>query len=136
MIQKYMITVDLDKPLAKFGDNHVLIYDKNSNTYSVATEEGFLAPQNKKIAELAEKFEKLKKATNTVLQETVKIQNEFVDRMTKRQNVFMEDVKYKNNKDRKEMDEKYQEFLATYKKTNSKMIEMIEELVIGGAKDE
>lgn len=125
MIQKYMITVDLDKPLAKFGDKHVLLYDKNSNTYSVATEEGFLAPQNKKISELSKNFEKLKKTTNTILQEIIRLQNEFV-----------ENVKNQNNNDKKEMDEKYQNFLATYKKTNSKMIEMIEELVIGGKKDE
>ena len=132
MIQKYMISIDLDKPLLKFGDNHVLVYDKSSNTYSIMEQQDYLAPVYNKMNELFNDFENLKKSVNVTLMEMAKIHNGFLEEAEAKYKEFTANNVDNYSNFTSKLSEKHDEFLATYKNTNSKMIKMIEELVLGG----
>ena len=53
---KMLIEIQGNKPLSAYGDNHVIAYDSNKNSYYVTTAESFFAGQNEKIKDLLDKI--------------------------------------------------------------------------------
>ena len=104
--QKTIIEINSKKPLDQIG-NHVLFWDSTKRCYYALSLEEFLAPQNSKIKELENKVEKFGELFNNTKKA---LQNDY--------NQFTEGI----NKDK-------QEFLASYKETNKKVLEMVKSLV-------
>ncbi len=50
------IQVASNKPVDKYSDNHILIYDSVKRQYQMREREEFLAPQNEKIKNLEDKL--------------------------------------------------------------------------------
>lgn len=104
--QKTLIEISSSKPIDKLG-NHVLFFDATKKTYYALTLEEFLAPQNNKIKELEKEVDKYK---TTIDQNLAQIKNDVES--------------FKNT-----MLQEKQEFLATYKDTNGKIIEMVKSFI-------
>lgn len=104
--QKTVIEINSKKPIDQLG-NHVLFYDSTKKCYYAMTLEEFLAPQNIKIKELEKDIENYKSLIDQTL---VQIRADVQD--------------FKDT-----MQQEKQEFLAQYKETNGKIIEMVKSFI-------
>ena len=100
MIQDLIVKVDAPKPLNTYGDGYVLLYDAHKGCFFVTTREALFAVQDEKIKRLEAKMEK------------------FIENQNKKTDAFM-----------KQIDDKFSEFLETYKNTNSVLIDMVEAVI-------
>lgn len=100
MKNNLVINVDTDKNLANLNDGDLLVYNASKKCYYVTTREKFMYEQNVKIENLEKKV------------------NEFINNITKEVYNF-----------EKNTNDKFNDFLTTYKETNAKMIEMIKALM-------
>ena len=108
MIQRMTIDIDSRKPLASYGDGHILVFDKEKNYYFIVTREDFLREQNNKIKLLDEQLKKLLEKVNGSLKEFEEKEKKFFE----------------------ESENKYNNFLIQYKETNEKMIKLIKTLTV------
>ena len=104
--QKTLIEINSSKPIDKLG-NHVLFFDATKKCYYAMTMEEFLAPQNNKIKALEKEIEEHKILADQSLAQMKSEIDEFKSTM---------------------LQEK-QDFLATYKETNSKIIEIVKSFI-------
>ena len=100
MIQNLIVKVDASKPLSEYGNGYVLLYDANQGCYFATTREALFAVQDAKIKCLESKI------------------NKFIEEQEKKSKDFMDKI-----------DEKFNDFLETYKNTNSKLIGMVEAVI-------
>lgn len=91
-------------------EDEILLYDPNTRLYYSTTQETFLKPQNVKIENLTRELSRVERLYTEKVKE----------------------LKDENNKTKKELIDKYNDFLIQYKETNEKIINMIQDLVKGG----
>lgn len=103
MLQSLIIEIESDMPLNKYGDDHMIVYDSSKGHYYVTTRESFLLAQNTKIAELEKKVK---------------------DQISQN-----EELKKSNEDFKKDILNKFNNFIEKYKETNNEMINMIKVLV-------
>ena len=100
MIQDLIVKVDASKPLNKYGDGYVLLYDAHKNCFFPTTREALFAVQDEKSKCLEAKI-----------------------------NRFIEDQNTKTEEFMKKIDDKFNDFLETYQQTNAKLIGMVEAVI-------
>lgn len=111
---KMLIEIQGNKPLSAYGDNHVIAYDSNKNSYYVTTAESFFAGQNEKIKDLLDKITAFEGKFNALKEEVNKFEAGILNRV---------------NNFQQENTNKYNNFLQTYQETNARLIAMVRELV-------
>ncbi|WP_281512140.1 hypothetical protein [Mammaliicoccus vitulinus] len=107
MIQKFLINVNIDKPLQAYGDGHIIMYDSTKDQYYVTTKEMLLMDQNAKIKELEDQNLQMKNYFNKTLTDLKKQYDDFIE----------------------EQQRNYNNFLQKYTTTNKKIIEMVDAVV-------
>lgn len=100
---KLLIEVKGNKPLKDYGDNHVIAYDKNTDSYYVTTAESFFAGQNVKINNIKQEIDDTNARVMTMQKELASFENVIQGRIN--------------------------DFLKQYQETNAKLIAMVRELV-------
>lgn len=120
MIQELIIKIESDKPLSAYGEGHMIIYDSRKGSYYVQTRECFLLPQNEQIKQLQKEIEELKKSNSEFKKNLEEDNKKTISKLENKMEKFSTNI-----------DNKFSEFLHKYQETNSKLIEMVEE-VIGG----
>lgn len=103
MKQNTFITVNSEKPLSQLGDNHILAYDKANKCYNAVTIDKILTAANAEIATMKKQVANIEKQIAI-----------FEKGMSKKETDFENKINTEKN-----------EFLAQYKETNSKIIEMV-----------
>ena len=111
---KLLIEVQGNKPLNEYGDNHVIAYNKQKNSYYVTTAESLFSNQNSKIDNVEQKL----KETKTRL---LSLQGELVS--------FEQVIQNNINNFENHMEDRFREFLQTYQETNASLIRMVRELI-------
>lgn len=106
MKNRIMIEVETAHPLHEYKEAYVIGREGQSGKYYAVTRRELFAPY-------LEEFEAMKK----IIEEQ--------NRIIENQQVIIDDYK-------KDMDKKYSDFLATYKETNSKILDMIKTFIKQG----
>ena len=100
MIQDLIIKVNASEPLSEIGSGYVLLYDANQGCYFATTREALFAVQDNKIKLLEKQM------------------NDFMTKQEQKTDEFI-----------KSIDKRFDDFLETYKNTNSKLIDMVEAVI-------
>ena len=130
MLQKVMIEVESGTPLHSFGDGHLIVYDLTKRRYYATTREKFLNEQNAKIKSVEEEFEQLKAQFNTLKESILQFQKNLATDLNTNQTNLIKKMDDKYNNFTETMQTEKNSFLKTYKETNAKMIDMIENHII------
>ena len=116
MIQKLMVEVNAARPINQYGEGHILVFDSSKGTYYMETRESFLQPQNE-----SEQIEYTNKVFCLNLRRSAeRNENNEIFGITEIYNEIFNIFK-------KDMIDKFNEFLTQYKETNAKMIALIKE---------
>lgn len=106
---KYLIEIKGNKPLSAYGENHIIAYDSTNKNYYVTTADSFFAGQNKKIADILDKYTEINNRLKSIQEE----QSAFVNLVND------ENRRFKEN------------FIRQYQETNRKLLGMVRELIEG-----
>lgn len=87
MIQNLILTVESDKPLEKYGEGYMLVYDSNIKGFQVKSEEMFFEPYEKRMKELEEEIKKIREEMK-----------EFTGQMTENYDNFIGEYQQTNEK--------------------------------------
>lgn len=116
MQQKMIINVDSPLKINEMKDGDILIYDATKNNFYITTKKSLFQHEER------ERIEYQKEVNNKIefMQQSYANNVEFLTGQVE---------EYKAKFD--ELESKYNNFLAQYKESNAKIIEMVEELVKG-----
>lgn len=119
MLQKVMLEVESSTPLHNFGNGHIIVYDLTKRKYYATTREKFLSEQNEKIRIVEEEFAKMKEEFESLKESIIQFRDKLAVDLNTSQTNFSQ-----------KMEEKHNSFLKTYKETNAKIINMVENHII------
>lgn len=129
MIQKLVLPVDTTTG-TKFKDGDLIIFDEKLNAFYKTNKENlfskeqkeridFMEKINKSVAELKASFDRVSENLEKMYNENSTELNEKID-----SKISMVDIKMSN------MQLEYSKFLLEFKETNTKLIEMVESVVV------
>lgn len=129
MIQKLVLPVDTTTG-TKFKDGDLIIFDEKLNAFYKTNKENLFSKEqkeridfmdkiNKSVAELKASFDRVSENLEKMYNENSTELNEKID-----SKISMVDIKMSN------MQLEYSKFLLEFKETNTKLIEMVESVVV------
>lgn len=129
MIQKLVLPVDTTTG-TKFKDGDLIIFDEKLNAFYKTNKENLFSKEqkeridfmdkiNKSVAELKASFDRVSENLEKMYNENSTKLNEKIDNK-----ISMVDIKMSN------MQLEYSKFLLEFKETNTKLIEMVESVVV------
>ena len=129
MIQKLVLPVDTTTG-TKFKDGDLIIFDEKLNAFYKTNKENLFSKEQKERIDFMEKINKsvaeLKASFDRVSENLEKMYNENSTKLNEKidNKISMVDIKMSN------MQLEYSKFLLEFKETNTKLIEMVESVVV------